>query len=105
MDRGAWQAAVHGVTRVEHPLATKQQNPAVVVEQSTPKWPNTIQALRQVNGPQRLTSHQNQLLGRGQCFLTLGQAAFVLCDRKFRVTASCVPKLHLEEWRGKKQLL
>ena len=25
MDRGAWQAAVHGVTRVRHDLANKQQ--------------------------------------------------------------------------------
>ena len=25
MDRGAWQATVHGVTRVRHDLATKQQ--------------------------------------------------------------------------------
>ena len=25
MDRGAWQAAVHGVTKVRHDLATKQQ--------------------------------------------------------------------------------
>ena len=24
MDRGAWQATVHGVTRVSHDLATKQ---------------------------------------------------------------------------------
>ena len=27
MDRGAWQATVHGVTRVEHNLATKPQSP------------------------------------------------------------------------------
>ena len=26
-DRGAWQATVHGVTRVRHDLVTKQQNP------------------------------------------------------------------------------
>ena len=26
-DREAWHAAVHGVTRVEHNLATKQQQP------------------------------------------------------------------------------
>ena len=25
MDRGAWQATVHGVTRVRHDLATKTQ--------------------------------------------------------------------------------
>ena len=25
MDRGAWQATAHGVTRVRHDLATKQQ--------------------------------------------------------------------------------
>ena len=25
MDRGAWWAAVHGITRIEHDLATKQQ--------------------------------------------------------------------------------
>ena len=25
MDRGAWQATVHGVTRVQHDLVTKQQ--------------------------------------------------------------------------------
>ena len=25
MDRGAWQATVHGVTRVEHDLAIEQQ--------------------------------------------------------------------------------
>ena len=27
MDRGAWQATVHGVTRVHHDLVTKQQQP------------------------------------------------------------------------------
>ena len=27
MDRGAWQARVHGVTRVEHNLATKPPSP------------------------------------------------------------------------------
>ena len=27
MDRGAWQARVHGVTKVKHDLATKQQQP------------------------------------------------------------------------------
>ena len=27
MDRGAWQARVHGVTEVKHDLATKQQQP------------------------------------------------------------------------------
>ena len=26
MDRGAWQATVHGLQRVGHDLATKQQN-------------------------------------------------------------------------------
>ena len=27
MDRGAWQATVHGVTRVRHDLATKSPSP------------------------------------------------------------------------------
>ena len=82
----------------------KQQQPAVVIEQSTPKWPNALQGLRLVNGPERLISHQNQSLGRGLWLPMLGQAAFFLCDRKISVTASCVLKLHLEEWRGMKQL-
>ena len=30
MDRGAWQATVHGVTRVRHDLATKPPPPAEV---------------------------------------------------------------------------
>ena len=29
MDRGAWQAIVHGVTRVKHDLATKEQTTAI----------------------------------------------------------------------------
>ena len=30
MERGAWQAAVHGVTRVEHDLATKLPESIVI---------------------------------------------------------------------------
>ena len=63
----------------------KQQQPAIVIEQSTPKWPNALQGLRLVNGPERLISHQNQLLGRGLWLPMLGQAASLLCDRKIRV--------------------
>ena len=31
MDRGAWQATVHGVTRVRHNLATKPPSPNNVI--------------------------------------------------------------------------
>jgi len=30
MDRGAWQATVHGVTRVRHNLATKEKEREIV---------------------------------------------------------------------------
>ena len=30
MDRGAWQTTVHGITRVEHDLATKPLPPPLV---------------------------------------------------------------------------
>ena len=35
MDRGAWQATVHGVIRVGHDLATKQPPPSVVLSTFT----------------------------------------------------------------------
>ena len=31
MDRGAWQATVHGVTRVRHDLMTKPPPPLIVI--------------------------------------------------------------------------
>ena len=34
MDRGAWQATVHGVTRVGHALATKQQQATKEIDNS-----------------------------------------------------------------------
>ena len=33
MDRGAWQATVHGVARVGHDLATKPQPPELINQQ------------------------------------------------------------------------
>ena len=37
MDRGAWRATVHGVTRVRHDLATKQPPPSTSV-----KWEKCV---------------------------------------------------------------
>ena len=34
MDRGAWQVTVHGVTRVRHDLATKQQQATKEIDNS-----------------------------------------------------------------------
>ena len=36
MDRGAWQATVHGVTRVRHDLATKPPPPPPPNKQTSP---------------------------------------------------------------------
>ena len=33
MDRGAWEATVHGVTRVGHNLATKSSPPTMMTKQ------------------------------------------------------------------------
>ena len=35
MDKGAWQATVHGVTRVRHDLATQPQPPPLLPIRST----------------------------------------------------------------------
>ena len=37
MDREAWQAAVHGVTKVRHDLATKPPPPGCIYYFHTPK--------------------------------------------------------------------
>ena len=36
MDRGAWRAAVHGVSKVENDLATKQQKVSMDTEITAP---------------------------------------------------------------------
>ena len=36
MDRGAWRAAVHGVSKVENDLATKQQQVSMDTEITAP---------------------------------------------------------------------
>ena len=37
MDRGAWQATVHGVSRVGHDLVTKQQSSLRVNKEKIPE--------------------------------------------------------------------
>ena len=36
MDRGAWQATVHGVSRVGHNLATKRQQNVLTTDEKSP---------------------------------------------------------------------
>ena len=36
MDRGAWQATVHGVARVRHDLVTKPPTPAIIYDALNP---------------------------------------------------------------------
>ena len=38
MDRGAWQATVHGVTKVGHDLAAKKHKEEVVTHSSILAW-------------------------------------------------------------------
>ena len=48
MDRGAWQATVHGVARVGHDLATKPPPPPCIYNTPTEKCPKQKYTVQQI---------------------------------------------------------
>ena len=65
MDRGAWQATVHGVARAGHSLATKPPT----LRLSSEEWPSVsheLQGYLYMKGPRAQT-----LLHQHQCYMTV----------------------------------
>ena len=61
MDRGAWQAIVHGVTRVKHDLATKEQTTAIEEQEKSNQRTEGQARLVRVGGVEVETTHHESI--------------------------------------------